>query len=179
MNPGVSYRPHYTVTDYLQWEGDWELWKGVAVAMTPSPFGRHGMMLMRLGTALTNAVDRGECDASVLAEIDWIVSPDTVIRPDISVVCGPPPEGHIESSPALVVEVLSESTRERDLLHKRELYQENAVPWYIIGDPVEQEITILQLSDSGKYEAVETSEECEITLCDHCKTTIDLRWSRR
>ena len=111
MSSASRYCPHYTIEDYRQWEGDWELWHGTAVAMTPSPFGRHGGLLMRLGTALTNAIDHARCSASVLAEIDWIISEDTVVRPDISVICGPPPEGHIESAPAMVVEVLSESTR--------------------------------------------------------------------
>jgi hypothetical protein len=35
------YEPHYSVSDYLQWEGDWELWNGTAVAMSPSPLGPH------------------------------------------------------------------------------------------------------------------------------------------
>lgn len=178
MSSAFEYRPHYTVADYLRWEGDWELWKGTAVAMTPSPFGRHGMMLMRIGTALTNAIDQANCDASVLAEIDWIVDDDTVIRPDLSIVCGPPPEGHIQSPPAGVVEVLSESTRQRDLHHKRALYQENQVAWYLIVDPNDSSITVLRLGDKGEYETVEATNELEISLCGHCKATVDLRWSK-
>ncbi|MEO1618818.1 MAG: Uma2 family endonuclease [Planctomycetota bacterium] len=179
MSSTLPYQPHYTVADYQQWDGDWELWNGVAVARSPSPFGRHGMMLMRLGTALTNAIDRGQCRATVLAEIDWIISDDTVVRPDISVVCGPPPEGHIESYPAVVVEVLSESTRERDLTHKRKLYQQHLVPWYIIGDPFKQSVTILRRKPSGEYETVNAADEFEITLCGHCKALLDLRWLHR
>ena len=25
----ISYRPRYTIADYLLWEGDWELWDGI------------------------------------------------------------------------------------------------------------------------------------------------------
>ncbi len=41
MSTVRKYQPHYTVEDYRQWKGDWELWYGTAVAMSPSPFGPH------------------------------------------------------------------------------------------------------------------------------------------
>lgn len=176
MSFAARYAPHYTIADYRQWQGDWELWRGTAVAMTPSPFGVHGGFLMRLGTALTNAIVQANCNAAVLAEIDWIISDDTVVRPDASVVCGKPPEGHIESTPAIVVEVLSDSTRERDLHHKRALYQEHRVPWYLIGDPVRSSVTILRLDSANVYQAVAVSDEIEIEICAHCKATVDLSW---
>jgi len=31
-----KYMPHYTVEDYMRWEGDWELIKGTPFAMSPS-----------------------------------------------------------------------------------------------------------------------------------------------
>ena len=96
MSSAVRYTPHYTIEDYRRWKGDWELWHGTAVSMTPSPFGRHGVMLARLVTALTNSIDAAGCNAYVLAEIDWIIGDDTVVRPDASVICGDPPDEHIE-----------------------------------------------------------------------------------
>ena len=41
MSSAPRYLPHYSVADYLSWEGDWELWNGTAVAMSPSPLGPH------------------------------------------------------------------------------------------------------------------------------------------
>lgn len=179
MSSADRYSPHYTIDDYRLWEGDWELWQGTAVAMTPSPFGRHGGMLMRLGTALTNAIDHAKCSAAVLAEIDWIISADTVVRPDISVVCGAPPDGHIESAPAIVVEVLSESTRQRDPCQKRALYQECRVPWYVIADPSDSALTILRLVDQREYESVPVTDEVILTICDACEILVDLRLLRQ
>ena len=179
MSSAARYSPHYTIEDYRLWKGDWELWHGTAVAMTPSPFGRHGGLLMRLGTALTNAIDHAGCNASVLAEIDWIISEDTVVRPDASVVCGQPPEGHIESTPAMVVEVLSDSTRERDRTFKRALYQDNRVPWYILADPSDSSVEILRLSDRNQYQGVMVSDEVEIAICDDSKLALDFRWLQR
>jgi hypothetical protein len=88
MSTAPRYQPHYTVDDYAHWEGQWELWHGVAVAMSPSPFGRHAKLLARTVAALQTAIDSAGCHATVLVEIDWIVSRDTVLRPDVIVVCG-------------------------------------------------------------------------------------------
>ena len=147
--------------------------------MTPSPFGRHGVMLARLVTALTNSIDAVECNASVLAEIDWIIGHDTVVRPDASVICGDPPDGHIESPPALVVEVLSDSTRERDVTHKREIYQEQKVPWYLIADPNDSSVQLLRLSESNEYESIPVEDHIEISICGDCRLDVDLRWRFR
>jgi Uma2 family endonuclease len=169
------YTPHYHVEDYLQWEGDWELWNGFAVSTTPSPFGRHGAMLARLVTSLTNGVDRAECDASVLAGVDWIVAGDTVVRPDVSVVCGRPPQGHLEAAPAIVAEVLSASTRQRDLNHKRSLYENQRVPWYVIADPDRPSITVLRLSEHGSYQSVDVDALVTLVVCGDCEVTLDLQ----
>jgi len=176
MSSAARYTPHYTIKDYRHWKGDWELWYGTAVAMTPSPFGRHGGMLVKLCTGLTIAIDEAKCRASVLAAIDWIVSDDTVVRPDASVVCSEPPEGHIETTPAMVVEVLSDSTRERDLKHKRALYQENRVPWYLIADPNDGSVQLLRLGDGNEYVSVPINETLEIAICEDCRLKVDLRW---
>ncbi|WP_457626586.1 hypothetical protein [Persephonella sp.] len=37
MSFAEKYLPNYTVEDYKQWEGDWELIEGIAYAMVPSP----------------------------------------------------------------------------------------------------------------------------------------------
>ena len=179
MSSAARYTPHYTIDDYRLWDGDWELWHGTAVSMTPSPFGRHGIMLARLVTALTNSIDAVGCHAFVLAEIDWIIASDTVVRPDASVICGDPPDGHIESTPALVVEVLSDSTRERDVTYKREIYQDQRVPWYLIADPTDSSIQLLRLSERGVYESVSVDDQVEIAMCEIHRLSVDLSWRRR
>ncbi len=37
----VDYLPHYTYDDYVQWDGDWELYEGFPVSMSPAPMINH------------------------------------------------------------------------------------------------------------------------------------------
>ena len=79
MSTAPRHQPNYRVEDYLQREGRWELWDGVAAATSPSPRGAHPKLLARLVTALGNAIDAVDCVATVLVEIDWIVSQEAVV----------------------------------------------------------------------------------------------------
>ncbi len=167
-----KYQPHYTIEDYQRWEGDWELWNGVAVSMLPSPFGRHGQLLVSIGAALLNAIDETSCAATGLISIDWIISPDTILRPDVTVVCGGPPEKHVEDVPALVVEILSASTRERDLTFKKQIYEQQAVPWYLIIDPDANTLQALRLNDAGEYQPVEHTESLSVDICGNCSLAV-------
>ena len=175
MSTAPKYLPHYTVEDYNLWEGDWELWQGTAVAMTPSPFGRHSQLLAQLARAFGNAVEAADCEATVLAEIDWIISNDTVVRPDLTIVCGDAPERHVEDTPAVVVEILSAATRERDETFKKDLYQEQGVRWYLIVDPNTDELTPLRLSGESQYTCADVDGGIlTLDICDDCELSIQV-----
>ena len=57
----VSYKPNYCIEDYLLWEGDWELWDGIPVAMSPAPNFFHQSVGMRLGAFLVNQLSSSSC----------------------------------------------------------------------------------------------------------------------
>jgi Uma2 family endonuclease len=175
VSSAPRYPPHYTVADHAVWKGDWELLDGVAVAMTPSPFGPHAERLSRLAAALWNGIDAAGCQATVLAEIDWIVANDTVVRPDLVVVCGPAPERHVEQPPALVAEILSEATRSRDQTVKRELYEARGVRWYLMIDPDGDRSSLLRLGQAGRYEVLPAIGRQHIDLCHDCTISLDFR----
>ncbi len=101
MSTARRYIPHYTRADYEQWEGDWELWQGVPVAMTPSPFSPHQNYSYRITRALWDGIEAAKCEAVVLQDVDWIISDDTIVRPDIFILCGDVPERHVTQPPAL------------------------------------------------------------------------------
>jgi len=174
MSAAQKYVPHYTVADYQTWEGDWELWAGVPVSMSPSPFGRHQTILTRLAYQLTSEIERVCCDAEVIVELDWIISHDTVVGPDLVVVCGPPPHKHLEATPTMAAEILSDSSSRRDSIHKRDLYEEQGVDVYLIIDPDQQTIEAYQRNRSSTGWCAESVESSiELRLCEHCVVTID------
>ena len=128
--------------------------------------------LATLARVTGNAIEESACPATVLAEIDWIIAHDTVVRPDLTVVCGPPPERHVEEPPGLVVEILSAATRDRDETFKKELYQREGVPWYLIVDPDANELAALRISDAGQYESVSYNEILEVDICESCSLKV-------
>lgn len=165
--------PRYTATDYQNWQGDWELWDGFAIAMSPSPFGRHQTVVTRLAYAFSSAIEKQNCTAEAIAELDWVVNDRTVVRPDLIVVCGEVPQRHLHSAPGLVAEVLSESTRQNDLNFKRELYESEGVPTYLVIDPDSSEVTCHRHCGM-RYESTSHRDTVDVTVCDDCHVQIDV-----
>ena len=176
MSSAEKYTTHYTVEDYQHWEGEWELWDGLAVSISPSPFAKHGKALVNLASKLQTAInENATCQEKVeiVAEVDWNVSDTTVVRPDISVLCGPLPEKHIFSPPAIVIEILSQGTRDRDLKHKRSLYQSQGVPNYLIVDPDAKTYIQLELTE-GVYQEIASGLTVNFTICETCTFEIPI-----
>ncbi|WP_182870586.1 Uma2 family endonuclease [Rhodopirellula sp. JC639] len=168
-----SHLPHYTYGDYCQWQGDWELHQGIPIAMTPSPFGRHQLLVTRLAWLIQSEIEANDCDCQAIVELDWVVNDDTVVRPDLLVVCGELPDRHLQSLPLMVVEVLSPSTRSSDLGYKRELYQRERVPNYLIVDPETTDVTKLTLKDDVYVSTQHTATNLTVRLTDDCIINID------
>lgn len=175
MSTAPRYIPRYTVEDYAQWEGAWELIDGVPIAMTPSPFGPHERVVSELARRIGNELVRNRCPCRVYTNLDWIVSSHTVVRPDVMVVCGEQPARHLERSPIVAVEVLSDSTRHQDSTAKRDLYRENHVPHYLIIDPdlraiewITRERSRRLRDDENSQLAMNLSDDCSIQIqCGH------------
>lgn len=161
MPSALRYEPHYTVDDYKSWQGEWELWFGTAVSMGPSPCGPHERCVMEFATAFRQQIRTRDCDCRVYANLDWIVSPDTVVRPDVMVVCRDQPEEHLESAPSIAVEVLSRATEEKDRVHKKALYEREGVRHYLIADLSQKIVTHFALHDGAFKEEITENEQLE------------------
>lgn len=168
-----AYRPNYTVADYQQWEGSWELWDGTPVAMAPSPFGHHAALIVRLTTQLSNQIEAHRCEAEVLCEIDWIVSDRTVVRPDVLVSCDGIPPRHVETAPTTVAEVLSDSTRARDLRFKRDLYRAEGVTTYLALEPADATLTCFGGEIDVDWNGKAISGSLRIDICENSTVDID------
>ena len=149
MSLAYKYRPHYTVEDYLRWQGDWELIEGIPYAMaSPRPINQY--LLNELGAFLRNVFLQEECSiCKVYVELDWYVSFDTVIRPDLMVLCGEIPE-RVESPPQMVVEIVSPSSRQMDEGLKFELCEMQDVKYFVLVYPDEKMVKVFELF-SGRY----------------------------
>ncbi|MCO6456326.1 MAG: Uma2 family endonuclease [Pirellulaceae bacterium] len=173
MSGAPRYIPHYTVADYQQWDGDWELWQGIPVAMAPSPGGPHQRCSLRLARALLEAVEAGGCRAEVLQEIDWIISDDTVVRPDVVVICGEVPKKYLTQPPAIVAEILSPSTADRDRNEKLRLFEDQGVNYYLILDPEHGAVECFELDEAGRLMPAAVRDPHQFTICGDCHLTLD------
>ena len=84
---------------------------------------------------------------------DQALGVDTVVQPDLLVVCDPAKldDRGIVGAPDLVIEILSESTGARDLDVKLRLYEKHGVRCTIIVDPWGKTLTMRILEAEGRY----------------------------
>lgn len=163
----TSFKPHYTVSNYEQWEGDWELWRGIAVSMAPAPAPMHQWVAGNICRQIGNRLENEGCACRVLHETDWRVAEDTVVRPDVAVLCHGLPEKYVDYPPSLIAEVLSPSTQEKDRGAKKELYQRQAVPYYLIVDTLARDCEVFHL-ENGVYVELTYAEHFSVQLHDDC-----------
>jgi Uma2 family endonuclease len=142
--------PHYTYDDWVLWEGKWELYEGHPVAMSPSAVPRHQQVAAALMGELFYALKA--CNTcTVYDTIDIKISEDTILEPDVLVVCKDIKKKYLDFPPDLVVEILSPATALRDRHTKYELYEQFGIQYYIIIDAEKNEVEIYSL-ENDKYQ---------------------------
>jgi len=150
LSNAVKILPHYTYDDYVQWEGHWELIDGIPYAMSPLPVPEHqriaGNLLTEFRLPLKNC---NKC--AVYQPIDYRITDDTILQPDMLVVCGEISKKYLDFPPALVVEILSPSTALKDRHTKYGIYESQGIKYYIIIAADKEEVEIYEL-ENGKYQ---------------------------
>jgi Uma2 family endonuclease len=135
----------YTYEDYITWGDDvrCELIDGVIYNMA-APTVRHQDIVLEIGTQFKNAL-RGKKCKPYISPIDVRLNADkpfkkddTIIQPDIIVLCDPSKVDEkmrsINGAPDLVIEVLSPGTGHKDRLIKFRKYKEAGVREYWLVD---------------------------------------------
>ncbi|TQV63206.1 MAG: Uma2 family endonuclease [Sulfurovum sp.] len=169
-----KYTEHYTVEDYQYWEGDWELVDGVAYAMSPSPSFTHQSINIKIARLLDEALDNcPKCQA--IFEIDWEVSSDTVVKPDMLVICYEVDE-KITKKPELIFEIASRSTVKRDEILKFELYQREGVEYFVLVYPDKKVAKVYRLNDGVYRKVGDFSDELYKFELKECE--IDFNFSK-
>jgi len=166
-----KYEDYYTVEDYQYWKGDWELIYGFPYAMAPSPMVTHQNINMKIARQIDEKLDNcPKCQP--LFEIDWEVSSDTVVKPDLLVICYEPDE-KITKRPELIFEIVSKSTIKRDETLKFELYQHEGVKYYTIVYPKKNIAKVYKLKDGRYIKVNDFSTENYTFELDGCSIDFD------
>lgn len=175
----------YTYADILEWNDEkrYELYSGELVALS-SPANIHQEIVADLVRQFGNyligkkyKVYPAPFDVRLFerdGDKPWDI--DTMVQPDISVVCDPrKTEGHgCKGAPDLVVEVLSPSTQRCDRRTKFNLYQKAGVSEYWVVDP-ESQVVLVHTLEEEQYcipIAYTAKAVVPVTVLDDCK--IDL-----
>lgn len=90
-----------------------------------------------------------------------------VVQPDIVVICDKEnvdDKDKYKGTPTLVVEVLSPSTRSKDMLKKLELYKQCGVKEYWIVDPINEHILVYLLEDNDIKDSKTYSKSARQTV---------------
>ena len=163
-NEPFSGYGRYTYADYLTWQIDEmvELIKGKVFRNAAAPRRIHQDIAGRLFAKIFDFVESHQCkvysapfDVRLPLQTKSKLNEDidTVVQPDICVVCDLEKldEMGCIGAPDLIVEILSPSTNKKDLKHKYEVYEESGVKEYWIIHPNDQTALVYTLID-GLYQ---------------------------
>lgn len=172
MNPAIKKTGHYRYSDYLNWPETtrYELIDGEAYMMAPAPDLAHQDVAGEIFRQIANALDGKPCRPFIAPvdvrlpkhdESDELI--DTVVQPDIFVVCDSNKLDRrgVRGAPDWIIEVLSPSTASRDQIKKRDLYERAGVREYWLVHPADRILTVYSLIDGeyGKPELYELQGE--------------------
>ena len=157
-------------------DSDYELIGGDKVIMT-RPNINHMLIISRLIKNFGSYIDEKSMEAIVLSGADVYLSEKEHYRPDLVVICDLSMVKNgkrVYGAPDLVVEVLSESTMDKDLGPKKKAYEEYGVKEYWIVDQWSKRIEVYHSVD-GKFEfggSYKVSEDGEINSKDKIRVSI-------
>ena len=174
-------KDRYTFADCLTWGENEriEIINGEAVMMAP-PSTVHQLISMELARQLANYLEGKKCKAIPAPfavrlfekEGETPDDVDTVVEPDISVVCDPDKldKNGCKGAPDLVVEILSPSTQRHDRLVKLDLYQRASVREYWIVDPDSSTVQVFVLKDGylHTHEVYSGKDIAKVNVLDGC-----------
>ena len=177
----------YTFADCLGWDEKEraEIIGGEGLMMAP-PSRIHQKISGEIFRQLANFLEGKRCEVYSAPfgvrlfekDGDRPEDVDTVVEPDITVVCDTSrlDQHGCKGAPELVMEILSPSSRRHDMLVKLNLYQRAGVREYWIVNPDDKDVQVFLLDGSGLFRVhgfygrediarVNVLEGCFIELC--------------
>ena len=121
--------------------------------VSPSPKVKHQRVARWLFELLVRA-ERDGCGHVYTAPLDVVLSPRDVVEPDLLFIAQDRlaiiTEDNVQGAPDLMVEIISEGSRKRDAITKRDLYERYGVRCYWLVDPEEETVRVFELKE-GTY----------------------------
>lgn len=179
-------KPRYTFADVLAWDESErvEIIDGEVIMMAPAPARVHQEISFELCRQLGNYLKGKRCRAYPAPfdirlfekDGDYPEDVDTVVEPDITIVCDPSKldERGCKGAPDMVVEILSPATQRHDRFTKFSLYQRAGVREYWIVDPDSKTVQSFILED-GRFSVKEfgtAGDKMKVNVLEDC--VIDL-----
>jgi len=167
-------KKYFTYSDYKDWElaeGErYEVIKGEAFAMA-APSIEHQAILMALANQFYNFLEDKPCEVYP-APVDVRLfykkdeSDDTVVQPDIVVICDEKKRGKegCRGAPDLAVEILSPSNTAIEMERKLHLYLEAGVREYWVINPESKTLTVYCFGKAGSINNYKDSATVPVTI---------------
>ncbi|MEA2103877.1 MAG: Uma2 family endonuclease [Candidatus Cloacimonadota bacterium] len=145
---------HYSVKEYMSWDDDkrYELIAGSLYGLAPAPRTKHQKISVSISSRIFMQLIGKDCKIFE-APTDVVLSEDTVVQPDIMIICDKSKiaEKFIDGAPEVIFEILSPSTSFKDKQIKLHLYEKYGVKEYFIVSP-DQEIVELYRLKKDKFQ---------------------------
>lgn len=170
----------YTYADYLTWDDDnrYELIDG-EVYMMSAPSVSHQEISMELGRQIANYLQGKPCkvfSAPFDVRLNADTEDNTVVQPDITVVCDPKKienGKNCKGAPDMVIEILSPSSGTRDQILKLNMYLEAGVKEYWIVDPETRSVQVYLFKNTeGTFRSYKDKSIISVNILEGCQ--IDL-----
>ena len=175
-------KERYTFADVLTWPDDEraELIDGEVVLMAPAPSRGHQEISGEVFRQLANYLEGKKCkvyhapfDVRLFEKDgDTPEDVDTVVEPDITIVCDHSKldDRGCKGAPDMVVEILSPSTQRHDRLVKLGLYQRAGVREYWIVDPDSSTVQVFLQRDGSLqlHEVYDRQSVAKVNVLDGC-----------
>lgn len=120
----------------------------------------------------------------VFSEVKVVLDDENYFVPDLAIVCDKSKikRNHIAGAPDFVAEILSPSTRKRDIGYKKDLYERYGVKEYWLIDPVSQVIDTYKLRDGkfvidGSYHDYDPEDWAELSDEEKAEASLPLKIS--
>jgi Uma2 family endonuclease len=103
------------------------------------------------------------------------ISEDTILQPDVSIVCKPITKNFLDFPAALVVEILSPATAFKDRHVKFSLYEKMGIKYFIIVD-IDKKLTEINTLTNNTYQLTTYSGDkpFQFILADDCTINTEL-----